>query len=368
MLPGLNAILKQQRRKAVYLREHAVGFSVFKSILYLFVIFFLHSLLMIHFEGLSWGDAIWLTLTTATTVGYGDLSAATSEGRWATALLIYCGGIFVLANFAGEYFEARNERKLQMIRGLWNWNMKNHIVIINTPANGGERFFQMLINQIRNDSHYHDIPIQLLSRQFPDGLPIELRNLGLVHYHGYPDDEKSFERVHIKQAKHIIVLAKDEHERLSDAINYDIAARLQEIGVEDSRVIIECVEDSNRKRFKQRGFRTVVRPVRAYPEVLVRALVAPGSEQMLEDLFTHEGIHPRRYAVNIHQLSWGEIVVRLMQAGIGTAVSYLDAQGEAITSPPPQTSVTSEALIIMVNADNLPSEQKIQQALSHAES
>ena len=34
---------------------------------------------MIVFEGLSVGDAIWLTMTTITTVGYGDISAVTTS-------------------------------------------------------------------------------------------------------------------------------------------------------------------------------------------------------------------------------------------------------------------------------------------------
>lgn len=363
MLPGLNRIIKNQRRKAVYLRDHAVGFSIFKSLLYLAVIFILHAFLMTQFEGLSWGDALWLTLTTATTVGYGDISAATTEGRWATAILLYCGGIFVLANFAGEYFEARNERRSLMIKGQWNWNMKNHIVIINTPAHAGERFFQTLITQIRNDTNYAHTPIQLLTRQFPDGLPKELRDLGVIHYHGYPDDDTSFEMVNVKDAQHIIVLSKDEHERISDALSYDIVARLQDLGIDKGKVIIECVEDNNRIRFHHRGFKTVIRPIRAYPEVLVRALVAPGSEQLLEDLFSHNGSHPRRYSVAIKNTAWSEVVVNLMQSGLGTAMSYINELGEAVTNPAPDTKITTDSLIIMVNSSTIPSPQQIKDSL-----
>ena len=55
----------------------------------------LHALAMVYFEGVLWGDAIWLTLTTVTTVGYGDFSALTPIGRSATAVLIYGFGIAI---------------------------------------------------------------------------------------------------------------------------------------------------------------------------------------------------------------------------------------------------------------------------------
>lgn len=359
MLPRLSAILSKQRRKAVYLRDHAVGFSIFKSFAFLLIILITHAFFMTLLEALSWGDAIWLTLTTATTVGYGDISATTTEGRWATALLLYCGGIFVLANFAGEYIEARNERKSRMIKGQWNWNMKNHIVIINTPAHGGDRFFQMLIKQIRNDSNYADTPVQILTRQYPSTLPRELRDLGVVHYHGSPDDDESFRMVNITHARHVIVLSKNEHERLSDALSYDIISRLADLNIDKKKVIVECVEDSNRGRFHRLGFNTVIRPIRAYPEVLVRALVAPGSEQLLEDLFTHDGAHPRRYQVEINNQSWSDIVVNIMQSGLGTAMSYINEAGETVTNPGADEKITTRALIVMVNSRSLPNDNQI---------
>ncbi len=47
-----------------------------------------HTLAMMAFEELALGDAVWLTATTMTTVGYGDLSASTAAGRWSTVILV----------------------------------------------------------------------------------------------------------------------------------------------------------------------------------------------------------------------------------------------------------------------------------------
>lgn len=49
-------------------------------------------------EGWSWIDAWFFTVTTVSTVGYGNLVPATDLGKIATTVLIFCGiGIFGLA-------------------------------------------------------------------------------------------------------------------------------------------------------------------------------------------------------------------------------------------------------------------------------
>ena len=86
---------------------------------WLLVLTALHTTAMMLFEGLRWDDALWLTLTTLTTVGYGDLSAATPAGRVATVLLLYVAGITLLAQLASDYIDHRLKRKEYMLKGRW---------------------------------------------------------------------------------------------------------------------------------------------------------------------------------------------------------------------------------------------------------
>ena len=51
----------------------------------------LASFAMMHFEKMSFHDALWWSFVTATTVGYGDLSPATGSGRIIAALLMLTG-------------------------------------------------------------------------------------------------------------------------------------------------------------------------------------------------------------------------------------------------------------------------------------
>ncbi|PLX93990.1 MAG: two pore domain potassium channel family protein [Desulfuromonas sp.] len=77
-------------------------------------------------EGLSLGDALYFTIVTIATVGYGDISPATAVGKLlAVVLMVTVVGTFVVvvAN-ATEIFLSRREgkarrQKLQMIIGLF---------------------------------------------------------------------------------------------------------------------------------------------------------------------------------------------------------------------------------------------------------
>lgn len=350
MVPGFFKYWK--RSKAEYIGDINIRDSIRRSGFLLGIIIALHTVLMVLFESLPLGDSLWLTLTTITTVGYGDISAATFEGRLSTILLLYFGGVFVLANFAGEYFEARVARKKRMLDGNWEWQMSNHMVIINTPESGGTSYFYRLFSQIRKIPDLKDIPIQILTRQYPDGLPEELRNLGVVHHTRYPDKKQSLEAVNIGDAKYIVVLAKQEYNFTSDALTFDILHRIREIDNLNATIIAECVDDENRSRLLNAGADIILRPVRSYPELVVRAIVAPGSEKILENLFMHDGDHPERYDLDISDLNWGQIVSSLMLAGHGTALAYIDDSGEPVCNPEPQKQVKAKALLIMVRENN----------------
>jgi len=60
-----------------------------------------------------------LTMTTMTTVGYGDYTAQTYPGRLATMLLVFLGGIWVAFQTAATYFDYRAERRERMRLGRW---------------------------------------------------------------------------------------------------------------------------------------------------------------------------------------------------------------------------------------------------------
>lgn len=312
-------------------------------------------------------ESIWLTLSTITTVGYGDYAAQSVFGQISTIILLYLFGITVLAQTASEYIDFRLDRQRKIREGHWRLNMKDHILIINSPKHNARGFFERLVKQIREVPELHDMPIQLLSLRFPDGLPDSLTKMGMALMQGYRDSNQDLLDAGALTAKHILVIARDENKRSSDSVTYDVTHRLFEIN-SSARILIECVEDENRDRFLKMGVNSVLRPVRAYPEIIVRSLADPGAERILENLFTYSGDHPHRYTVTIHNQRWADIVCAIMNADLGTALGYVEHTSHGreviVSHPDAETLVSCEALLIMVKQIHTPSRNNILNCLS----
>ncbi len=335
-----------------------------KLLLILGALLCLHVLAMMALEGQSLRQALWLTLTTVTTVGYGDLAAKTLAGQIATAGLMFITGITLMALIVSDYVDYRFYRREAIRTGRWRWNMINHIVIINTPRQIGTHYYSRLVQQIRAHSDYRNIPIQLLTEEFPEGLPPGMQDLDLVHFHGSGSNVHDLSAINLHQARHIIVLAQDANDPGSDSLTFDILHRLMEFNLA-RKAVVECVLDENRSRLAKLGARAILRPVRTYPEIIVRALLAPGAEKVLEDLFTHENDHPHRYDIDIAGLRWEDVVCALIQADLGTAVAYIEPTGEVICHPGAHTRMNAKALIILVKTENTPTLLEISEALNH---
>lgn len=325
----------------------------------------LHTLAMIGFEAMAWDNALWLTLTTVTTVGYGDFSAATPLGRAATIILLYGAGITLLAQLASDYIDYRLKRKEDMLNGRWRWQMQDHVLIINSPNNNPGIYFQRLVSQLRATARFADTPVQILTDAFPNGLPEDLRQLGVVHHHGQTSDPAALNTVTPGQAQAIIILARDEYSRVSDSITLDVLLQLKSLcGDALPYIVVECVEEDTRERAERFGASTTLRPIRAYPEMLVRSLVAPGAEKILENLFTHHDDHAMRYPVTLTDAVWSEAACRLMAGGMGTLMAYVTVDGKVITHPAPDHRFSASALLLMVREEFIPSTEEIAACLA----
>lgn len=313
-------------------------------------------------EDLNLFESTWMTMTTLVTVGYGDFAPETYIGRISTILMMFVGAITLLTLIVSDYVEYRFYRRERILTGRWIYAMKDHLVIINTPQTGGEQYFSRLASQMRAVPGYETIPIMILTRHFPGGLPPELRDCGLVHFHGTGSDPAALKAVHAGSARHIIILAADEADPSSDSLTFDIAHRLGESNL-GQKITAECVRDENRDRFTAMGVRTVIRPVRTYPEIMVRAVVAPGSEKVLEDLFNYQNDHPHRYEIDLDDLTWADIVSALIRHGIGTALAFIDENNEVVCHPPTDQEIEGKGLIVLVKSSETPDVSVVEEAL-----
>lgn len=324
----------------------------------------LHVLAMMGFESLSLWQSVWLTLTTITTVGYGDLSAKTMAGQASTIILIFMAAITLVTFLVRDYVDYRIARNERIRSGLWDWNMDNHILIINAPKYNADQFFQRLVTQIREDDDYQHVDILLLNTEFSGGLSAQLKDLGVRHVLGNGNNNEDLARAEATRAKHIFVLARDEYHADSDSISFDIVHRLSELGLAHI-TLVECVVDANRKRMFDLDIKSILRPIRSYPEILVRAMDAPGSEVVIEDMFTRKDDHPERYSIWLEGESWADVVAAMLRAGVGTPMAFINKDGDITVHPRGDVRVHAQSLIILVKSDHVPTQEDVSNAFQN---
>jgi len=240
--------------------------------------------------------------------------------------------------------------------------MNNHIVVINTPKYNPDQYFERLARQVRENAVTKKTPIILINTDYPDGLPSSLVNLGVLLVEGHGNHESDFEQANLAEAAHILVLAKDDLILDSDSLTFDICHRMKEHGLAYN-VVVECVEDENRERFKRVGVRSVIRPIRSYPEILVRAMESPGSELLIEDMFTRADDHFIRYSLWLEGDTWRDVVMAMMMANLGTPLAYVSKEGQVCIHPAADEHVHGQSIIMLVRTECIPTDTQVSEAL-----
>lgn len=240
--------------------------------------------------------------------------------------------------------------------------MNKHIVVINTPKYNPDQYFERLAKQVRENTTTKKTPIVLVNTDYPDGLPQSLVSLGVLLVEGHGNHESDFEQANLAEAAHILVLAKDEFVMDSDSLTFDICYRMKEHGLAYN-VVVECIEDENRERFKRIGVRSVIRPIRSYPEILVRAMESPGSEQLIEDMFTRADDHFIRYTLWLEGDTWRDVVMAMMMANLGTPLAYVSKEGQVCIHPASDENVHGQSIIMLVRTESIPTDAQVSEAL-----
>ena len=194
----------------------------------------------------------------------------------------------------------------------------------------------------------------MLTRDYEEGLPEEFQDAGVVHYHGDASIPDDLEAVNAADAAVILVLAENAADKRSDEINFNVLHRLKSLDVK-GRIIVECVRRANRARLMEAGADCVMRPIRFYPEIVVRAIDSPGSEQILEGLFMSEGDECRSFDVSIQGVRWSAVAAHLMSYGLGTAIAYASngtsSDQSVQCNPAPDQIVHADRIYMIVKSD-----------------
>ncbi|MFM2045413.1 MAG: hypothetical protein RLY86_3989 [Pseudomonadota bacterium] len=342
------AHLFRRRRPPCYIREADIGRSLVRLGFWLLAVCTAHVAAMVLLEGMALRDAAWLTATTIVTVGYGDQFAKTDAGRLATVVLMYGGGIFVLATLVGVLTDWRADTIERKATGAWDWKtMKNHLLLVGEPSGDAVQHVARLIDQIREHEDWIGTPVVMLTRAF-ERIPNSLADRGVVHVAGSAADAAALARTHPETARMALVFARSQSDPDADPAVLYAVDRLREANPALS-ILAELVREEDRQRITARDPGVeAIRPMHGYPEMAARSLVSPGASALIENLFTAHGEECRRYDLpRVWTGNWTDLLVTLASRGIGTAVGCRTEEG-AILANPLGRQVATRSLYVVV--------------------
>ncbi|MBS1197749.1 MAG: Ion transport 2 domain protein [Proteobacteria bacterium] len=232
---------------------------------------------------LTWGDSLWYTLVTLTTVGYGDFFPKTMGGRFLVGVPLMLIGIGLLGFILSVVASALITAKSKELKGMSCFNFSRHVVLVNFP---GIAKLLRLLDEIANDPAIgRDAQIVLIDRDLEE-LPPELLARKLHYVRGDPARDATLLRAAINTASHAIVFSGKDV--AADAINVTIALAI-EARAPQVKTVIECLDPGTEELLRKAGCDHVVCSSRFEALYVSQELLNPGMQDILGDLLSNDG-------------------------------------------------------------------------------
>ena len=230
---------------------------------------------------LTWSDALWWSVVTMTTVGYGDHFPTSYWGRFAVGLPTMLFGISILGYLLSTVASYLIEAKSKELKGMKQIENTGHILLVHYA--NLNRVLD-LIRQLQADVKTAEKAVVLVDNELEE-LPPELDELGVRFIRGNPARRSTLEQANIEDATHAIILSKNPQDVRSDDLTLAVCLAIESLHA-DVLTIAECVDAESIESIRRTGCDSVVCVSRFSDSLLVQELLDPGVQEVVEEL-TH---------------------------------------------------------------------------------
>lgn len=311
-----------------------------KAILLLFVVFAIGVIGFKYLSGYSWVDAMYMTIITITTVGYGEVQPLEEIDKIFTSLLIITS-IFIVGyaiTVVTEYILQKNnignlrEKRIHKKIGA----MENHVIICGYGRNGKQAVEKLL--DYNKDFVIIEKDEEVVERFMNDELPF---------IEGDAIEDATLLKAGIKKATTLICALP------SDADNLFTVLSARQINP-DLKIISRATEQTSYKKLKLAGADNVILPDQIGGNHMASLVVVPDLIEFLDNL----SVSGEKDSINVEQVPFEKVCPSGNEMKISdldvrkktgcTIIGYKSPDGSYIVNPEPSQLVQRDSKIILI--------------------
>lgn len=289
---------------------------------------------------LGWPDAVWWSVVTMATVGYGDLFPRSLGGRYLIGIPTMIFGISVLGYVLSTVASFLVERRTRELKGLRTVSVHDHLVIVHFPSL--QRVMEV-VDQFRNDAMTSESAIVLVDAHL-DELPPELEVRAVRFVRGNPTSERTLRDASAQHASRALILALRPGDPTSDHASLAVALTLEKLWPE-LHTVAECVDPEHVPLLERCGCDSVVCLEELASRLLVQESMDPGVKELIRQL-TDNADGQQFYVVAATGPTWAECRSTLDRAG--ALALGLRRGSKVVVNPPPTEPVRADDMAVCI--------------------
>lgn len=291
----------------------------------------------------EWIDAVYMTIITITTVGFGELHPLSPTEKIFTSFLIL-SSIFIVGyaiKVISEYILSKNNignLRQKKVQKRIN-SLENHIIVCGYGRNG-----KQAVQKLQAYNH----PFVVIEQEEEI---VQRNQENILFIHGNANEDETLQKAGIERASTLICALP------SDADNLFIVLSARQLN-KGLKIISRATQETSYKKLKLAGADNVIMPARIGGDHMASLVVVPDLVEFLDNLT----VSGEQDSINVEQIAFEKVCPDGKEKAIYdldlrkrtgcSIIGYKNEHGEYVVNPEPATIIQQNSKLIVIGRPN----------------